>query len=202
MRLLTYALLLAAAVAAAVPAQAQTPDTGTEADHLALIKLRNDIGAAIGKRDLSAVAGSLHKPFTATVVTQDTFTDFGKLKAYFDSLYTTHVPQIKTMTVAAEADERAQIYQGTFAVARGDTRERYELTDGRSFDLNGRWTATLVKDGDAWKLLAVHTGVNFLDNPVIALVGKSNVWTAAMAAGLGLLAGFVGGWFARRGRQR
>ena len=30
----------------------------------------------------------------------------------------------------AEADETAQIYTGTFAVARGSTKERYEL---------GRW---------------------------------------------------------------
>jgi hypothetical protein len=45
--------------------------------------------------------------------------------------------------------------------------ERYELADGRGFDIAGRWTATMIKDNGQWRILAIHAGTNFLDNPVI-----------------------------------
>lgn len=200
MRLSTSALAIAAFFAASIPAVAA--DLGTEADHQALIKLKEDVAGAIGKRDINAIERHLHKPFSATLVTQDHFSDFSKLTAYFDDLYTRGVPRMKAMSITADADERAQIYQGTFAVAKGSTNEHYELADGRSFDLKGRWTATLVKEGDSWKILAVHSGVNFLDNPVVAMIEKNVAWIAGAAGGVGLLAGFLGGWYARRARQR
>jgi hypothetical protein len=55
----------------------------------------------------------------------------------------------------------AQIYTATFAVARGSTKERYELADGRGFDFDGRWTATAIRDNGQWKVLAVHAGQIF-----------------------------------------
>ena len=81
----------------------------------------------------------------------------------------------------AEADELAQIYTGTFAVARGSTKERYELADGRGFDMQGRWTATAIKEDGQWKVLAIHTGTNFLDNPVINAIER-NACTSQPAA--------------------
>jgi ketosteroid isomerase-like protein len=173
---------------------------GTEADHDALRKLKSDAVGAVNNRDYVAMQKFLHQPFMTTVITQDSFTDTGKLKNYFESLFTRDSLRMKKAAIAAEADDLSQIYQGTFAVNKGSTKEHYEMADGRSFDVDGRWTAVSIKDNGEWKLLAVHTGTNFLDNPVLNAIEKSVVWFALGGAAGGLLVGFVAGRLFRRGR--
>lgn len=189
---LVLSLLFSAPVFAATP--------GTQADHDALRKLKSDVTVAANNRDYAALQKTLHQPFMTTLVTQDSFTDFGKLKDYFESLYTRDMLRMKNVSIAAEADELSQIYQGTFAVTKGSTKEHYELTDGRSFDMDGRWTAVSLKENGEWKLLAVHTGTNFLDNPVLNAIEKSVVWFGVGGGVVGLIVGFVFGWLFRKNR--
>lgn len=186
-------VLLAAATAAA-------QEGSTAADHDALRKIKADVLNAINTRNLRGMDAIVHKPFVATVITQDTFTDAGALQAYYDGLFTRSVLRLKKVTMEAEADELSQIYTGTFAVARGTTKELYEMADGRSFDMRGRWTATAIKDGGQWKLLAIHSGTNFLDNPVLTAVEKSTAYTGAGGFAVGLALGVLGTILIRRRR--
>jgi ketosteroid isomerase-like protein len=171
------------------------------ADHDALRKLKTDVVNAINAKDFQSIDKLLHKPFMSTLISQDSFTDANKLKAWFDDLFTRSVARISKITMEAEADEPAQIYTGTFAVARGGTKETYNLADGRTFVIPGRWTATTVKDNNGeWKLLAVHTGVNFIDNPIMTAVEKTTTYFGAGGLAIGAVIGFLLGFFIRRKR--
>ena len=171
------------------------------ADHEALRKLKTDVITAINTRNVQSMDTLLHKPFMSTLITQDSFTDIERLKAYFDGLFTRPVLRINKITMEAEPDEQAQIYTGTFAVARGGTKEVYELGDGRTYTIPGRWTATTIKDNGQWKVLAVHTGVNFIDNPVMTAVEKSTLYFGAGGVALGAVVGFLLGFLIRRKRR-
>ena len=171
------------------------------ADHEALRKLKTDVITAINTRNVQSMDTLLHKPFMSTLITQDSFTDIERLKAYFDGLFTRPVLRINKITMEAEPDEQAQIYTGTFAVARGGTKEVYELGDGRTYTIPGRWTATTIKDNGQWKVLAVHTGVNFIDNPVMTAVEKSTLYFGAGGVAVGAVIGFLLGFLIRRKRQ-
>ena len=171
------------------------------ADHEALRKLKTDVITAINTRNVQSMDTLLHKPFTSTLITQDSFADIERLKAYFDGLFTRPVLRINKITMEAEPDEQAQIYTGTFAVARGGTKEVYELGEGRTYTIPGRWTATTIKDNGQWKVLAVHTGVNFIDNPVMTAVEKSTLYFGAGGVALGAVIGFLLGFFIRRKRR-
>jgi hypothetical protein len=171
------------------------------ADHEALRKLKTDVITAINTRNVQSMDTLLHKPFMSTLITQDSFTDIERLKAYFDGLFTRPVLRINKITMEAEPDEQAQIYTGTFAVARGGTKEVYELGDGRTYTIPGRWTATAIKDNGQWKVLAVHTGVNFIDNPVMTAVEKSTLYFGAGGVALGAVIGFLLGFFIHRKRR-
>lgn len=175
---------------------------GTPADHEALRRLKDDVLAAINKRNVGAMDTLLHRPFMATLITSDSFAELDKLKAHFESLFTRDTLRIQRLTMEAEADELAQIYQGTFAVARGGTKELYELADGRSFDIRGRWTATVVKEDGGWKLLAVHDSTNFLDNPVINRLEQAINYFAAGGLAIGAAVGFLLGFLTCRRRRR
>ena len=207
MKRCSFYLVFAAAIAApaiAAPPSAPRPApqlASAEADHLALRKLKADAVAAINAQDFDRARQLTHQPFLATVVTQDSFNDFDRLVGFYKSLYTTDLPdrpQMKKVSIAADADELSQIYTGTFAVTRGSTLERYELADGRGFDLKGRWTGVSIKDGGQWKMLAVHTGTNFLDNPVLHQYEKAVKWVGGGALVAGLLVGFLLGRLRRR----
>jgi hypothetical protein len=169
-----------------------------EADHAALRKLKDDVINAINTRNLAAVDGMLHKPFLSTVITQESFNETGKLRSWFDDLFSRPLLRLRHFRIQAEADEMAQIYTGTFAVARGSTKERYELADGRGFDFDGRWTATAIKTDGQWKVLAVHAGTNFLDNPVINAIERHTMTLAAISTAMGVFVGFLLGFFLRR----
>lgn len=194
-----FLLALVLALLFVVPSLADTSEN--QADHDALRTLKASLSAAVNSRDYATMQRHMHQPFMATVITQDSFTDMGKLKDYFDSLYTRDFLRMKNISIAAEADDLSQIYQGTFALTKGSTKEHYELTDGRSFDMDGRWTAVSIKKDGEWKVLAVHAGTNFLDNPVLNAIEKSVVWFGVGGAAGGLLIGFVAGWFLRRARE-
>jgi ketosteroid isomerase-like protein len=177
-------------------------DAGLPADHEALRKLKADIVDAINTQNLAAMDTLLHKPFMATVITQDSFDSVDALKAWYQQLFTRNLLRGSRIEMQADADELAQIYTGTFAVARGTTRERYELADGRGFDILGRWTATAVKENGQWTVLAVHDGTNFLDNPVINAIERSTMTFAGGGAVAGVLVGFLLGFFVRRRRAK
>jgi hypothetical protein len=173
-----------------------------EADHAALRKLKDDVLTAINNRNLAAMDAMLHKPFLSTVITQESFNETGKLRGWFDDLFSRPLLRLRHFRIQAEADEMAQIYTGTFAVARGSTKERYELADGRGFDFDGRWTATAIKDNGQWKVLAIHAGTNFLDNPVINAIERHTMTFAAVSTVLGAIVGFLLGFFVRRRQTR
>ena len=183
-------LLVSTAAVAQDPSQA--------ADHDALRKVKADVLHAINARDLRAMDKLLHRPFSITLVTQDIFTDVAALQGYYDALFTRKLLRMEKITLDAEADELSQIYTGTFAMARGSTKELYELTDGRRFDMHGRWTATLIKEDGQWKVLTIHSGINFLDNPVLTAVEKSTTYVGGGGAVVGLVLGFLLGFFVRR----
>lgn len=192
-RFLIAGFLLAVCVS---PAVAQT--TTAAADHEALRKLKQEALAAANARDYAKAGELLYPKFSATVVTQDHFANIGSLKNYFESLYTRDTLRMKKIVLAADADELSDIHEGVFAITHGPTKEHYELADGRAFDLNGRWTAVSMKDKDGrWRILAAHSGVSFLDNPVISAIEHSIVWIAAAAGVAGLVLGFAGGWLVR-----
>jgi ketosteroid isomerase-like protein len=197
--ILSIAVIACCVLLAGRPLSAE--EASQAADHDALRKLKTDVVNAINTRDLQRVDALLHKPFMSTQISQESFTDISQLKAYFDDLFTRRVARISKITMQADPDEPAQIYTGTFAVARGGTKELYDLADGRSFTIPGRWTATVLKENGQWKLLAVHTGVNFMDNPIMTAVEKSTAYFGAGGLALGAVIGFLVGFFVRRKRR-
>jgi ketosteroid isomerase-like protein len=181
---------------------ASAQDADQAADHEALRKLKSDVVDAINSRNLEKVGTLLHRPFLSTVITQESFNDAGKLRAWFEDLFARRVLRVARIQMQAEADEASQIYTGTFAVARGSSKERYELADGRGFDIDGRWTATAIKENGQWTVLALHDGANFLDNPIINAIERNTLNIAAIGSAIGAIVGFLLGFVVSRWRGR
>jgi ketosteroid isomerase-like protein len=194
-------VLVIVTLLAVAPAYALDPDSSAEADHEALRQLKVDLVAALNAQDFGALGQLFNEPFTSTVITQDRFTDLDSAKIYFNQLFTRPEMKMASVKFQADSDALSTIFTGTFALSTGTTIETYTLADGRVFDIQGRWTAVSVKDGDGWKLAGFHGGTNFLDNPVLNAVKDSVPETGAVAAAGGLVIGLLGGWFIGRRRS-
>ena len=168
-----------------------------------LRKLKTDVVNAINARNLDGIDVLLHKPFLATMITQDSFNDAGKLKAWFEDLFTRHFLRIASIQMEAEADETAQIYTGTFAVARGSTKERYEL--GRRPRLRHR--RPMDRDG-ASRRTGSGRCLPSTAAPTSSTIRCStrssahSLTFAAGAAAVGVVIGFLVGFFVRRRRAK
>ena len=142
-------------------------DTGTEADHEQLREMLVLVTEAINSGEPTQLDQYLHKDFAVTLMTQEVMTQQKPIKHYFDKWFNKEGSLIKSMMTDPEASIRTNIYDGKFGMVYGTTVDTYGLKDGREFSFNAGWTATLIKEENEWKLLALHVGVNPINNPLI-----------------------------------
>jgi hypothetical protein len=77
--------------------------------------------------------------------------------------------------------------------------DRFVLTDGGEMAFNSKFTATIARRGQVWKVTSFHLSVNAFDNAILHYaVRKIAMWTTLIALPAGLLIGFLVG----RLRQR
>ena len=142
-------------------------DTGTEADHEQLRQLLTTVQEAVNNDQLELVEAHLHQDYVITVMNQEVVTKDWTLKQLFNEWFKKPDAFIKSLKIAPVASIETKIYDGRFGVCYGTSTDSYELADGRSFDFNSKWTATMIKEGDQWKLLALHVGVDPIENTLI-----------------------------------
>lgn len=142
---------------------------------------------------------------------------YGDLKAYFDEkLHVTTINQnvitapegidayfkewfgkggyLKKLDLKLNADTLTHLYPDpanpSWGLVYGSGVENYQLSDGRYLPMKTRWTATVIKEPDGkWRILALHIGANFYDNPIFAAVKDSTKYYAAGGLAVGLLLG-------------
>ena len=69
------------------------------------------------------------------------------------------------------------------------------------FELENRWTATLVKEDGAWKIAAYHVSGNIADNPLLSIAKQSVYWVGGLCLAIGVVVGSLGTVFLRRRGQ-
>ncbi len=73
---------------------------------------------------------------------------------------------------------------------------------GMEFDLENRWTDTLVKEDGRWLIASYHVSANVLDNPVLSIAKKAAYWSGGIALVVGIVLGMVGNIVVRKVRKR
>ncbi len=143
-----------------------SPDV--EADHQALRDLKKNVVDAINGQDIDTLLTYFSKPFAFTTVTQEVLTDEKAVKDFYHRMLKSEDSPIKALTVAPEADILTYFLSDTAGYCYGTSKDTYTLrSNDRKIEINSRWTAVVVKEGNAWKISVVHLGVDFVDNPII-----------------------------------
>lgn len=174
--------------------QAQASD---ETVHQALRQLKATMTRALNERDLDAIVANVDPHVVFTTMNGDVCRGPAEIRAYFNKMLTAPGHIVKDVRVSFEADALTTLYGGDMGVAIGSSHDHYELTNGDTFDIDGRWTCTMVRNGDHWVIAAFHYSADVFDNPILTRV-KALGWPIAIGA---LVVGLLVGFFVGRRRR-
>lgn len=163
-------------------------DDARAADHQALRTLLSTVTAALNEQKLDEVAKHLDQDFSLTFIDQAVVSDVTALKSYFSRWFGPE-STLTSVRFSPKVERAAVFFTGDTAFASGISEDLYTQKDGRSGVMPARWTATVIKRGDAWKVVTLHVGVSPLDNAVLTMVKDTATRGVLMGA---LIAGVVG----------
>jgi ketosteroid isomerase-like protein len=160
--------------------------------HEELRKLKRGAEETLNKRDLEGLLGFAIADVVATW--QDARISRGHtgVRSYYQEMLEGDESVVRDVQTEITVDELAHLYGGDTAVSTGDMVQHFQLRDGKQFDLNSRWTATLVLDNKDWRIAGFHVSASMFDNPILAIaVRRTMLWTAVLAGVLGLVVGLL-----------
>jgi len=188
-------LVIWASVGEAQTAPVTQPDA-LKAIHL----LRGELVDAFNKADVDRLLSHLDPDVVATWQNGEVTRGPQGVRAYYDKMMTGPNRIVSKLVVNPEVQDR-HIYD-SWAVSWGNLHDEYVLTDGTAFKFDSRFTATIARRGDVWKVTSFHASVNAFDNPVLGAVGKKvGTWAGVGGAAVGLVLGILIGLLIKRRKQ-
>jgi ketosteroid isomerase-like protein len=188
-------LTLALFVAGAVSAQNQTAE---DPAHQELRQLRDGLLAAMNKADIEASLAFLHTNCVITWHNAEVSRGHEGVRAYNARVRTGPNRIVESFHCDVKVDELTILYGGDTGISFGSSDEQYKLASGKTLNVKGRWSATLVKEGGRWLVANLHASTNLFDNAMLDTVKKM----AGVAGLVCLVAGVFLGWLVGRRRKR
>jgi len=157
-------------------------------DDQAIAKLREGLVGSFNRGDIDGLLTFLDTNAVVTWQNGEVCEGTAAVKAYYDRMMKGEHPVVSKVT--ADPKILGRHVQGDWAVSWGDLNDHFVLTDGRELPLNSRFTATIARRADGWRVTAFHVSVNAFDNPILKLAVKK-VGAISVCSGvvLGILIG-------------
>jgi ketosteroid isomerase-like protein len=198
---LGIALCLATTPLDAQTIQGAAPAQSVEQAHQDLRALRDGLIQATNESNIDALLGYLHPNVVVTWQNAEVSRGHEAVRAYLTRMTSGANRIVTRFQTNATVDELTILYGGIAGIAFGSSNDHFELAGGKTFDLNGRWSATLVKENGRWLVANFHASSNLFDNPVLNLATKYTVWAGVGGLLIGAVVMLVGAMVLRR-RQR
>ena len=176
-----------------LPVCAQSDET----THNELRALRDGLLDAIGKGDIERELTYFHPNAVITWHNAEVSRGHDGIRDYLKRMLEGPDKAVESFGADVNVDELTILYGGDMGVSFGSSKEHIALTDGTRADFPGRWSATLVKEGDRWLVANLHASSNLFENP---LLGAMQRWIY-IAGGGGIVLGLIAGWLVMRRRR-
>lgn len=157
-------------------ARAAEPVTDPDAQK-AIDKLRTALVESFNKGDMDGMLSHLDADAVVTWQNGEVCVGPKEVRAYCDRMLSG--PNKVVAKVSAEPKVTGRHMQGDWAVSWGDMNDKFTMADGKEMAFNSRFTATIAKRGEVWKIVAIHLSLNAFNNPILGEVAsKTAMWTA------------------------
>lgn len=176
-------------------------DGSTEAaDREQLRDLRESLIEAVIAGDVDAQIQHVRPDVVTTWQNNHVARGHDGLRAFLEEMSEGNGDVFQGYTTRPASDEVIILPGGQTAVAYGSSVPRYKYL-GMDFELQNRWTATLVKEEGEWNIAAYHVSGNIADNPLLTAAKKSLYWAGGGGVVVGLLIGFLAARLFSKPRQ-
>lgn len=163
-----------------LPQSALAANVSSE-DLKSIIRTRDIALEALNTRDFSKVAPYLHPNFTITTVDNQVFHKVPEFEKYWNQQFSNTIQDIK---MNFKGDTLRTFLTPEIDVATGEAITTFSFKDGKSANMDVRWTAVLQKLQDKWLIQSLHFSSNLLNNPVLNAAQQLGK-TLAIGAGIG-----------------
>lgn len=154
---------------------------------------------ALNKRDLDALLANVDDNVAFTAMNAES--GYGKqhIRDYFNKMLNGPDKVVENIKVDFIPDALAIFHGSEVAVSAGNADSHYELTNGMKFDVNARWTGTLVRKNGRWLVGAFHYSANVFKNPILETQRK---FLLSAGGGVALVFAIAGFFIGRRSGRR
>ncbi len=183
-----------------------------EALHEELRTLREGVLEAWEARDLDRLLAYVDENVVVTWQNAEVNRGHDGVRRFYQEVMGGESPLLSNITSELSVDELSILHGGDTAIAFGSmkdtmsfgqTLERVPLVQkGIDISLTSRWTATLVRKDDGWKLASYHTSADLFNNPVLSLASERLFQLATIATVVGAAVGALIVFLLMRRRRR
>jgi hypothetical protein len=192
-------VLVAALCLTTMPLVSQEPAQGSgssqtpEKLHEELRALRDGLIKATNEANVDALLLLLHPNVVVTWQNAEVSRGRTGVKEYLTRMMSGPNRVVTSFQTNPTVDELTILHGDDAGIAFGRSQDRFVLTSGMDFELNGRWSATMVREEGRWQVASFHASTNLFDNPVLNLTKRTTIWSGIGGVVLGALIGlFVG----------
>jgi ketosteroid isomerase-like protein len=180
---------------------APAPASGAEDPaHAELRQLREALTEAVLAGDVDAQLALTDENIVTTWQNSRVARGHDGLREFLNDMTAGGDDVFQGYTVRPTADDLSILHGGNTAIAYGSSVPHYRYL-GMEFDLENRWTATLVNSDGQWKVAAYHVSANVADNPILDAARRSLWMAGGIGAAIGIIVGLIGGMSLQRRRQ-
>ncbi|HZN67114.1 MAG TPA: nuclear transport factor 2 family protein [Tepidisphaeraceae bacterium] len=199
--LLAVTPMLPAPLAVGQPAQPATQSVTDPDPTRAIGLLRAELVDAFNKGDMDRLLSHLDPDVVVTWQNAEVCRGPQAVRAFYERMMVGPDRVVRRISASPTVDDR-HVYDGSWAVSWGNMHDEFELNDGSGFRFDSRFTATIARRGDAWKVVAFHASVNAFDNAILGIAAKkAGTWAGIGGAVVGLVVGAIIGLILGRRRR-
>ncbi len=188
--------IIALLLTSATLAQTTRPVTGDD-PMAAITALREELVDSFNKADMPRLLSHLDPDVVATWQNGEVTRGAAEVQQYYDKMMTG--PDRRVQSARADPKVTDRHLYGDWAVSWGKMNDEFVMTDGATLKLDSRFTATIARRGEEWKVTSFHVSANVFDNPILGIAAKKAGLIAAAVAGVGgLIVGAVVGRILKR----
>lgn len=142
-------------------------ESTSEQLHQDLRKLKATMEKALNEMDIDTVIENVTDDVVFTTMNGDVARGRDGIRKYFEAMLKGPNPRVTSLRTQFEADELSHLYGSNMAVAFGSSKDHYSLAGGDVFDVNARWSGTMIRRDGRWLIANFHYSTNMFDNPVL-----------------------------------
>ena len=127
---------------------------------------------AIRNNQIDTLAGHFHADFHGVMVTGRPVNSFADVQQFWRDL---RGLMGEGGTYTTTVNPERSVILGDIALARGTTDDVVKTAAGKEYRFTTFWTATLQRDGGAWKIRSLQGTMDPIGNPFVGEVARRTV---------------------------